>query len=154
MTRQATFCGPGVGGELAGVPCCALEAAALGTFIPGALLPTLLSTASYTLVVRVWPRSQVLASRVLLATASFPTSSLCDDIRPAGASILTGYALHITELDVGVENAGDKGTPSTFGRFTVIRLEHSIRESPVLLLRLACSSFACLSMIDASMLYR
>jgi hypothetical protein len=47
---------------------------------------------------------------------------------PADASSLTGYALHITELDVGVENAGDKGPPSTFGRFTVIRLEQAIRE--------------------------
>lgn len=74
--------------------------------------------------------SQVSAFQVLLATASLHPSQPCDDITPADASILTGYAMHITELDVGVENAGDKGTPSTFGRFTVIRLEHrNTRES-------------------------
>ncbi|KAF1933468.1 uncharacterized protein M421DRAFT_197889 [Didymella exigua CBS 183.55] len=54
---------------LAGVPCCALEAAALRAFMLGALFPTLLSTASNTLVVRVWPNSQVTASQDLLLAA-------------------------------------------------------------------------------------
>jgi hypothetical protein len=68
------------------------------------------------------------SSRCCLQQPHFPIHSPVTTSCPADASSLTGYALHITELDVGVENAGDKGPPSTFGRFTVIRLEQAIRE--------------------------
>lgn len=51
------------------------------------------------------------ASRALLATASFLSSQPCDDITPVGASGLTGYALHIMELDVGSRERGRQGHP-------------------------------------------
>lgn len=82
-------------------------------------------------------------------------SQPCDDINPLMPPILTGYALHITELDVESRTHFDKGTPSNFGRFAVIRLDHgNTRQSGNSLRRRVLSSHLSSSVQDAGIFFR
>lgn len=141
---------------LAAVPGCALEAKALERSLPAPCChfdhrePCTRSLCKSGQIHRQQPDRHY-----CLQQPHSPPSQPCDDINPLMPPILTGYALHITELDVESRTHFDKGTPSNFGRFAVIRLDHgNTRQSGNSLRRRVLSSHVSSSVQDAGIFYR